>query len=76
MSYVDHITEEADQFEDRKVFHRGWSERNWRHLMKLYRYINRSRGLKSNQQRDSRCCFVPTSRKRKRDEQRRAAIMK
>lgn len=69
MSYLEHITEEANQFEDRKVFHLAWSERNWRHLMKLYRYINRSRGIQSNQRHDSRCCFVPTMRKRRRLQQ-------
>ena len=66
MTYLSNIAEETDIFEDRKVFHANWSERNWRHLMKLYRYMNRARGIKSYQHPDSRSCFVPSARKRKR----------
>jgi len=65
MSYLSQIIEEADRFEDRKIFNTKWSERNWLHLMKLYRYSNRARGLVSRQQKQNRTCVVPSFKKQK-----------
>lgn len=64
MTYLEHLSEEASSYEDKKVFKHRWSERSWRHLMKLYRYMNRARGLRSTQNKDSRSSFVPRRARR------------
>lgn len=59
MNYLDNVLQETERFEDLRIFKSKYSERNWRHLMKLYRYSNRARGLHSIQDKSSRSCFVP-----------------
>lgn len=60
MTYLEHLSEEASSYEDKKVFKHRWSERSWKHLKKLYRYMNRARGLSPTQNKGCKSAVAPS----------------